>query len=265
MALTPALSGAGGMPTATQVAERADAVRERIRGAGGSVAATRIVAVTKGFGPEAVSAAVGAGLVDVGENYADELVAKDAAVGDRARARLWHFLGRVQRNKVGRLAPLVAWWHGVDRVSAGREVARRAPGARVLVQVNVSGDATRNGCSFEAVPALVDDLSRLDLEVVGLMAVGPPGPPEAARAGFRGLAAMRERLGLSELSMGMTGDLEVAVQEGTTMLRLGRALFGERPPAAQRRQEGRSRFEIPRIEQSGPGGGDRLERPRRRV
>lgn len=206
-------------------------VRQRIADAGGDPAGVRIVAVTKGFGPEAVEAAFSAGLEDVGENYAQELEAKAAALSPEPAGRVrWHFLGPVQRNKVKKLAPLVHLWQGVDREQAGREIAARGgPGAPVLVQLNVSGEAAKSGCRPEDAPALVDRLGELGLDVRGLMAIGPTGPPELARPGFRRLAELTDKLGLAERSMGMTGDLEVAVQEGTTMIRVGRGLFGERP------------------------------------
>jgi uncharacterized pyridoxal phosphate-containing UPF0001 family protein len=233
------------------VALRLSEVRRRIASAGGDSRRIRIVAMTKGFGPDAVRAALAAGVPDVGENYADELLAKhaevagdaatdDAATGDAATGdgaattdvggggRRWHFLGRIQRNKVKRLAPLVHLWQTVDRAAAAEEIARRAPGARVLVQVNVSGEPQKNGCQLADAPGLVDGLRALELDVVGLMAMGPAGPPDDARFAYRRLAAMADRLALPERSMGMTDDLEVAVEEGTTMVRVGRALFGSR-------------------------------------
>lgn len=212
------------------VAERLAAVRLRIAASGGDPGQVVVVAVTKGFGPEAVGRAAAAGLADVGENYADELVAKHDP------ALRWHFLGAVQRRKVARLAPLVAVWQGVDRPDAGAAIARHAPGARVLVQVNVTGAVQRNGCSFEEVPALVAELRDLGLDVGGLMAVGPQGPPEGSRPHFARVAETAAELGLRERSMGMSSDLEVAVQEGATMVRLGTALFGPRPQ--DRRQTG---------------------------
>ena len=214
--------------SAAAVAERLAEVRGRIAGAGGPGIPVRIVAVTKGFGPEAVEAAVAAGLGDVGENYASELESKHDAAQPAGPCR-WHFLGAVQRNKVRRIAPVVDVWQGVDRLAAGQEIARRSPGAEVLVQVNLSGRRHRNGCDPENAPALVRALRALDLEVVGLMALGLPEDPEGTRAGYRSVSEMGERLGLPERSMGMTDDLEVAVQEGATMVRVGRALFGPRP------------------------------------
>jgi PLP dependent protein len=221
-----AVSAAGLGPG--DVAGRLAAVRARIARAGGDPQRITIVAVTKGFGVDVVQAALDAGLGDVGENYAQELISKAASLRRRDRIR-WHFLGLVQRNKVAALAPLVAVWQSIDRPAAGEAIARRAPGAEVLVQVNVSGESAKHGCALEDAPELVGRLRALELRVLGLMAIGPSGPPELARPGFRALARLAHRLALPELSMGMTEDLEVAVQEGATMVRIGRALFGPRP------------------------------------
>ncbi len=219
--------------TVADVAERLGVVRERIAAAGARPEDVRVVAVTKGQGPEAVAAAVAAGLVDVGENYAQELVAKHDAGGEHCR---WHFLGHVQRNKVRVLAPLVDLWQAVDRVAVGETIARRAPGAAVLVQVNVSGESQKHGCRAADAPALVEELVAVGLDVRGLMAVGPTGPPADARPAFRRLVAMAEGLGLRERSIGMSDDLEVAVSEGSTMVRVGRALFGPRSGSAELRR-----------------------------
>jgi PLP dependent protein len=206
-------------------------LRARIAAAAPDPARVTLLAVTKGFGPEAVRTAVAAGLVAVGENYADELVAKAAAVaGDPGPAPEWHYLGAVQRNKVARLAPVVSCWQGVARVAEGRAIARRRPGATVLVQVDVAGLPGRGGVPAGEVGPLVGALRAEALDVAGLMAVGVPGPPEASRAGFRAVVRLADDLGLRVRSLGMTDDLEVALEEGSTMVRVGRALFGERPP-----------------------------------
>jgi pyridoxal phosphate enzyme (YggS family) len=203
-------------------------VRRRITEAGGE-GRVRVIAVTKGFGAEAVAAAVRAGVGDIGESYAQELAAK-AGLVDAPELR-WHFIGRLQTNKVRALAGQVALWHTIDRVPLGDEVAKRAPGARVLVQVNVSDESQKGGCNPRDVRALVGRLRRLDLDVAGLMAIGATGAPEASREGFRRLSGLADELGLVERSMGMSGDLEIAVEEGSTMVRVGRALFGDRPRA----------------------------------
>ena len=225
----------------TALAERLATVRARIVATGRAPDDIVVVAVTKGFGAEAVEAAAAIGLDDVGENYAQELDAKRQAVaGD---GRRWHFLGPVQRNKVKSIAEAVHLWQGVDRVAAGEEIARRAPGARVLVQVRIDSmeesserSTGRNGCAADDVPELVERLDSLGLDVRGLMAVGPPGAPELARPGFRKVSALADRLGLAERSMGMTDDLGVAVEEGSTMVRVGRGLFGARPVAPSMRR-----------------------------
>ena len=209
---------------------RLAAIRRRIASAAPDPDRVTLLAVTKGFGPEAVQTALAAGLVAVGENYADELVAKAAALaGGPGPAPVWHYLGAIQRNKVPRLAPVVACWQGLGRIEEGRAIARRRPGAQVLVQVDVAGLPGRGGVPPAEVPDLVADLRTEELDVAGLMAVGPPGAPEDARPGFREVARLADALDLRIRSMGMTDDLEVALEEGSTMVRLGRALFGDRP------------------------------------
>ncbi len=149
--------------------------------------------VTKGFGPEAVVAARAAGLDDIGENYANELVAKAAEVaGDPSSPSplRWHFLGAIQRNKVARLAPIVGLWQSVSRVEEGARIARFAPGATVLVEVDTTGLSGRNGCPPDGVRALVPRLRDAGLDVRGLMTVAAPGL-EAARSFADGALAGR--------------------------------------------------------------------------
>jgi hypothetical protein len=189
----------------------------------------RVIGVTKGFGPEAVRAAYQAGMRDLGENYAAELVAK-AGSGHEEPGVEWHFLGAVQRNKVAQLAPLVGVWQSVAREAEGARIARFAPGARVLVQVETTGLPGRNGCQPAAAGELVARLADLGLHVEGLMTVAAPGAG-AAQQSFETLARLADQLGLPERSMGMSDDLEAAVAAGSTMVRIGRALFGARPPA----------------------------------
>ncbi len=189
----------------------------------------RVIGVTKGFGPGAVQAARRAGLTDLGENYAAELVGKAASDRDDDGV-VWHFLGAVQRNKVAQLAPIVGVWQSLARESEGARIARFAPRARVLVQVETTGLPGRNGCPPAAAGELVSRLGDLGLEVRGLMTVAAPGEG-AAKEAFESLARLADRLGLEERSMGMSDDLEAAVFAGSTMVRIGRALFGARPPA----------------------------------
>jgi PLP dependent protein len=228
---------------------RVDEVRRRIQAVSDDPSSVRIVAVTKGFGVDAVHAALSVGLTDIGENYADELLAKAGTLGSPdgapapgapvredgeppppVAAPVWHYLGAVQRNKVSRLAPSVAWWQGLSRIEEGRAIARRRPGATVLVQVDVAGIPGRGGCRPDEVAELVRALRGEDLDMAGLMAVGPPGPADEVRRGFRTVSILADDLDLPVRSMGMSDDFEVAVSEGSTMVRLGRVLFGPRPP-----------------------------------
>jgi uncharacterized pyridoxal phosphate-containing UPF0001 family protein len=233
------------MTLVESIAARTAAVRERIARAGGDPELVRIVAVTKGFGPEEVAAAFAAGLRDFGENYADELISKWETVGRAAR---WHFLGAVQRNKVGRLVRFVDCWQAVARVVEGEAIMRRraetppgtpSPAAQpagdrlgppsLLVEVDMTGTKGRGGCAPDQVPGVVAGLREIGCCVDGLMTVAPPGEADLARAAFDRVARLGHELGLVELSMGMSGDLEQAVAAGATMVRLGTCLFGPRP------------------------------------
>lgn len=208
----------------TPVADNVAALRTRIERAGGDPDSITIV----GAKPPTVDAcreAIAAGIVDLGENRAQELLAK---ASDVVGAR-WHFIGRLQTNKVRSLAPHVALWETVDRPELVEILARRVPGAQVLIQVNSTGEAQKGGCEPDAVGGLVRRAQDHGLTVRGLMGIGPLGPPEAARAGFRTLTRLADELGLDIRSMGMTGDLEVAIEEGSTMIRVGTGLFGPRP------------------------------------
>jgi PLP dependent protein len=212
----------------TDLARRVEEIRRRVDlAAGGSGSHVTIVAVTKGFGPEAVRASLDAGLTDIGENYAQEAVAKFEEVGESALR--WHFIGHAQRNKVRMLSPFIDVWQTIDSTALVDEVAKRAAGSDVMVEVNLSGAEGRSGCSWSRLDELVEHARVQKLNVCGLMGVGIIGEPEDSRLPFRRLAGEAERLQLPEVSMGMTNDFEVAVQEGSTMVRIGSAFFGSRP------------------------------------
>jgi len=218
----------------SSVAAAVTDVRERIaaaaRRAGRDPATVRLVAASKTVLAEHVAEVVACGVTDVGENRAQELLAKAddvAALTTGAAEVSWHFLGRLQRNKVRSLAPHVTWWQSVDRESLGATIAQHAPGARVLVEVNVGGEPQKGGCAPLEVAALTDALHGLGLRVEGLMTI-PPAEGDSRRW-FAALRELGVGLGLPQLSMGMTDDYEVAVEEGATMVRIGRALFGARP------------------------------------
>jgi PLP dependent protein len=206
------------------------AVRARIDAAavraGRDPAAVTLVAAAKTMPAELVVAAVVGGIRDIGENRAQELLAKAPLVGGHPPPR-WHFLGALQRNKVRQLAPLVGLWQSVDREALGDEIARRAPGAHVLVEVNLAAEPQKAGCTPEDAPALVDRLRAMDLCVEGLMAIPPPNDDPCPW--FASLRSLAESIDVQELSMGMTDDFELAIEEGATMVRVGRAIFGARP------------------------------------
>jgi uncharacterized pyridoxal phosphate-containing UPF0001 family protein len=218
------------------VVEHLEVVRRRIEACGRDPAEVTIVAVTKGFTPAAAAVALSAGVADIGENYADELLHKAATISETpegpVRAR-WHYLGAIQRRKVKDLAPVVDCWQTVSRVAEAEAIAGHAGAATVMVEVETTGLPGRNGCPPSATGELVCAMRGLGLEVRGLMVMGPPGPPELSRETFRIAARLGAELGLRDLSMGMSGDLEVAVEEGATIVRVGRALFGQRARQAR--------------------------------
>ena len=215
---------------AALIRERADVLRHRLELAAPD-RHIRIVAVTKGFGVDAPRAALSAGLTSLGENYAQEVLEKHDALSPEERSSVeWHFLGRVQRNKVRSLAPIVSVWQSVDRTELIDEIARRAPGARIMVQLNLSGEAQKGGAPFEDAETLVAHARTRGLEVLGLMGVGRAGDPEATAAGFARLVAVADDLSLVERSIGMSDDLDAAISAGSTMIRVGTGLFGPRAP-----------------------------------
>jgi PLP dependent protein len=191
-----------------------------------------LVAVSKAQPVEALREAYTAGQRHFGENYVQEWRDKAAALADLPDIA-WHFVGSLQTNKVKYLVGRVALVHAVDRIELGREIARRSAAAgvttRILVEVNVAGEASKAGCAPEAAPALVAELRSLPgLEVAGLMCI--PAPDEPPRPHFARLRELGRALGLRELSMGMSGDYLDAAAEGATLVRVGTAIFGERRP-----------------------------------
>jgi PLP dependent protein len=213
-----------------EIADALAEVRERIaaaaRRAGRGPHEVRLVGASKTVPAERLLEALDAGLTDLGENRAQELLAKAPVLAGPGTSPTWHFVGRLQRNKVNGLLPWVTWWHSVDRLPLGEAIARRSPGARILVEVNLGEEAAKGGCAPGAAPALVGACRDLGLDVAGLMTVAPQ---HGDRRGW--LAALRElaeSLQLRELSMGMSDDFEAAIEEGATMVRVGRAIFGAR-------------------------------------
>lgn len=221
----------GGPIRVADVAPRLEVLRERIAAAGRDPDDLTIMAVTKAFGPDAAEAALALGLNTLGENYVQEMVAKltQVRVPEGVRPE-WHFIGRLQRNKVRLLVGLVDVIETLDRPSLAREIARRMPSQRVFVQVNISEEPQKGGCAVGDTATLVNEARDLGLNVEGLMGVAAAGDLDRARSQFRTLRRLADELELRERSMGMTADLEAALAEGSTIIRVGSALFGPRAP-----------------------------------
>lgn len=224
------------------VPERLAQVRAEIarrQDAGGWTHPVTVVAVTKGFGLDAVRAALDAELSEIGENRVQEALEKmDGDVGRRAA---WHLVGHLQRNKAKHVAGRFALVHSVDSPALAQELDRRAAAGgivqRVLLQVNIAGEAQKSGCAPAEAPAFAKQIAALEaLRLEGLMTMAPfTDDPEVQRRTFRGLRALRdalkeEGLWLPTLSMGMSADYGIAVEEGATVIRLGTVLFGPRTP-----------------------------------
>lgn len=230
----------------SDIARRLAEIQGRIAAAahraGRDPAEVRLVAVSKTVGLEALRQAVAAGQRLFGENYLQEAQRKMAALGPEVE---WHFIGHLQSNKAKGAVGRFALIHSLDRLSLAealeKAAARLGVVHEVLVQVNLAGEASKSGVAPEAAADLLRELKRCShLRVRGLMTLPPFFPdPEAVRPYFRALRELRDRLaaqglsdtGLPELSMGMSSDFEVAVEEGATLIRVGTALFGPRPAA----------------------------------
>lgn len=216
-----------------------DAAAEAAVRSGREPQAVTIVAASKSQPVAVLEEALAAGVTDFGENYVQEAEAKIAAIGRRAR---WHMIGHLQRNKAKRAVELFDVVHTVDNLALGqaldRQAATRGRVLPVLIEVNVGGEATKNGVAPERAMALLAGLGTcVALRVEGLMTMPPPGPsPESARPYFRRTRELLERLRagapanapLLALSMGMSDDFTVAIEEGATLVRIGRALLGDR-------------------------------------
>ena len=211
-----------------RVSENVRLARRRIADSSPAPEQVRIVAVTKTFGPQAVRAAVAAGIETVGENYLVELETKRRALSDLAVR--WHFLGALQSNKIARATRAADVLCGVARAKEVARIASLAPASTIYVEVDVSDIATRSGASVSMTTELVLEARRLGLDVRGLMTVAPP-TIEGARRAFKTVRELADQLGVVERSMGMSDDLELACEYGSTEVRLGRALFGSRVAA----------------------------------
>jgi len=190
-----------------------------------------MVAITKGVDVRAIRAAFDSGIRNFGENRVQEAEDKIAQISALRPAIAWHMVGHLQSNKVKRALELFDIIHSVDSVRLAEILNRRAKEPfPVLLEVNVSSEATKSGFYLREIAQAVKDIRQLpNLRLMGLMAVAPlVAEPEQVRPVFRKLRELRDLFGLEHLSMGMTDDFEVAAEEGATMLRIGRAIFGER-------------------------------------
>ncbi|HEY5267228.1 MAG TPA: alanine racemase [Acidimicrobiales bacterium] len=202
-----------------------DRIYDRIEASGRDRTSVRVVAVTKTFGIDEIRAALALGLTTVGENYVDELCEKRQAAMTLPLS--WHYLGALQSNKIARAASCAEVLCAVARDKELTRIASVAPGKLVDIQVDFTGQAQRNGAAPQDVAGLVARARALELKVRGLMVVAPPDET-AARAAFVKTNALANDLGVTERSMGMSDDLELACELGSTEVRLGRALFGSR-------------------------------------
>ena len=223
------------MTTATGIAQRLSEVRARVAAAcereGRNPSEVTIVGVSKTQPAEAVAEAVAAGLIDLGENRAQELLPKaEAAEALGVRPR-WHFIGHLQRNKVRDVLPHIAVLHSLDSERLAEEIERRATRPLVCyVEINVATEASKEGVAPSGLSRLLSFARSCEnVQVAGLMTVAPQAAdPEDVRPVFRTLRALAREHGLAGLSMGMTEDYPVAIEEGATVVRIGRAIFGAR-------------------------------------
>ncbi|MGA9117960.1 MAG: YggS family pyridoxal phosphate-dependent enzyme [Bacteroidota bacterium] len=226
------------------IAESLDNIRGRISRAcgraGRDASAVTLVAVSKTFPADCIREAADAGVVDFGENYVQELLEKHEVI--TGKALRWHFIGHLQRNKVRFIAPWITMVHAVDGLPLAREIHARAKAeGRIidcLVEVNTTGEESKFGVRPDHALRLVREFEDLtSIRVNGFMTIGPFLPdPEGSRPMFRRLRELRDEAAASNqenapmhhLSMGMTGDFEVAIEEGATLVRIGTAIFGAR-------------------------------------
>jgi pyridoxal phosphate enzyme (YggS family) len=225
----------------TPLQQRLQSVRDRIAGACSRArrdpAEVTLVAISKTMSAEVVREAFASGQSVFGENRVQEALGKMGALGEGPR---WHLVGHLQKNKARQAVGAFELIHSVDSVELAQELDQRAAGHRivqaVLLQANLADEASKHGAGESAVSPLIEAASAMPhLDVRGLMIIPPfEDDPESARPWFRRLRELRDRAAeqsgrpLPELSMGMTGDFEVAIEEGATIVRVGRAIFGER-------------------------------------
>jgi pyridoxal phosphate enzyme (YggS family) len=217
------------------IAENLEIVRRRLEGAaersGRDAGAVKLIGVVKGMPVSAIREAYAAGLRDIAENFVQEGREHSDGLGESSRDLTWHLIGHLQSNKIAMALNQFDMIHSVDSVRLAEQISRRAStDQRVLLEVNVAAEASKFGFAPSEVGDAVSQISRLShIELAGLMTVAPAvDNAETVRPVFRTLRELADANGLAELSMGMTGDFEVAIEEGATLVRIGRAIFGER-------------------------------------
>jgi pyridoxal phosphate enzyme (YggS family) len=219
------------MPIAGNLATVRERLAAACRRAGREADGVTLIGVSKGFPADAAAEAYAAGLRDFGENRVQEAVPKIEALATRGIRPHWHLIGHLQSNKAQTAIDRFAILHSVDSLRLAQVLSRRAQEpVSILLEVNVAQEASKFGFAPQEVAEALSAIHTLpNIYVLGLMTVAPQArDPEAVRPVFRELRELRDRLALRELSMGMTDDFEVAVEEGATMVRVGRAIFGER-------------------------------------
>jgi pyridoxal phosphate enzyme (YggS family) len=218
-----------------------ETIAETAEKSGRPFSSVRLMAVTKTVDDDRIIEAIAAGVDIIGENYIQEAKRKIESMGKSVQ---WHMIGYLQTNKAKIAAGLFEMVHSVDRMELAQELNKRALAAdltlKILIEVNISGEKTKNGVALGQAVALVRNVAALpNISIQGLMTMPPYfDNPEEARPFFRKLRELKEiiesekipRVEMNELSMGMTGDYTVAIEEGATIVRIGRAIFGERPP-----------------------------------
>jgi pyridoxal phosphate enzyme (YggS family) len=219
----------------TDVSGNISRIRERIQSAarrsGRSTDSIKLIAVTKTVLSEKIREAVRCGITDIGENRLQEALLKRDSLASESLT--WHFIGHLQTNKAKKVVENFDWVHSIDRLDLAEALSRHAssrPPLPVLIEVKLQEESNKSGASEAELPQLISSVKALpNLQLRGLMAIPPPVEnPELARPFFRRLHKLAQDSDLPELSMGMTGDFEVAVEEGATMLRIGTGLFGSR-------------------------------------
>ena len=186
-----------------------------------------LIGVTKGFPHEEVNIASTLGIKNFGENYAQELLTKNPLVDPEIS---WHYIGQLQSNKIRKISHLVDVWHSVTSLKLAREIHKRDDQAQILLQVSLMGPSNSKGFEVEQLPQLSSELRDMNIDISGLMTMGVPGDKVATRVVFKELRKLADTFELPECSMGMSGDFEIALESGASMIRVGSAIFGNRRP-----------------------------------